>query len=128
VEEITLENPLAISLAVSGIGILMLFVTLAVLYLLIYLMTALIKDRAEPGAWAEDNGLPDSAGSGAGAAARSKRAKHLAAAAAVALARAELDLAAGASQARGQATRASAWRALHHQRRLGRNHRARRLR
>jgi len=47
-----MDNPVNISLVVSGIGMLMLFLALAFLYGLMYLMTALVKDR--PGVEAEE--------------------------------------------------------------------------
>ena len=40
-----MDNPLTLALTVSGIGLLILFAALAVLYGLMYAMTALIKDR-----------------------------------------------------------------------------------
>ena len=40
-----MDNPITISLVVSGVGMLILFLALAFLYGLIMLMTALIKDR-----------------------------------------------------------------------------------
>lgn len=42
-----MDNPIVISLLVSGIGMLMLFLALALLYGLMYLMTALVKDRPD---------------------------------------------------------------------------------
>jgi Na+-transporting methylmalonyl-CoA/oxaloacetate decarboxylase gamma subunit len=42
-----MDNPLTIALAVSGVGLLILFAALAFLYVLIYAMTALIKDRPD---------------------------------------------------------------------------------
>ncbi len=40
-----MDHPLTLALTVSGIGLLILFAALAVLYGLMYAMTALIKDR-----------------------------------------------------------------------------------
>jgi len=40
-----MDSPLTLALAVSGIGLLVLFAALAFLYVLMYAMTALIKDR-----------------------------------------------------------------------------------
>ena len=40
-----MDNPITISLVVSGVGMLILFLALAFLYGLMMLMTALIKDR-----------------------------------------------------------------------------------
>jgi Na+-transporting methylmalonyl-CoA/oxaloacetate decarboxylase gamma subunit len=48
-----MDNLLAIALAVSGVGLLILFAALAFLYGLIYAMTALIKDP--PGAQQEES-------------------------------------------------------------------------
>ncbi|MBE9472649.1 MAG: hypothetical protein IMY75_11145, partial [Chloroflexi bacterium] len=44
-----MDNPVTISLVVSGVGMLMLFLALTLLCGLMYLMTALIKDRPEAG-------------------------------------------------------------------------------
>jgi Na+-transporting methylmalonyl-CoA/oxaloacetate decarboxylase gamma subunit len=118
------EDPLVITLAVSGIGILMLFLTLVVLYVLIYLMTALIKDQPGPATPAEESQETDTGATATGAATREQQAKHLAAATAVTLARAELDLLPGSIESRGRAARVSGWRALHHQRRMDRSQRA----
>ena len=40
-----MDSPLTLALTVSGIGLLVLFAALAFLYVLMYAMTALIKDR-----------------------------------------------------------------------------------
>ncbi len=42
-----MDSPLTIALAVSGVGLLILFAALAFLYGLMYTMTALIKDRPD---------------------------------------------------------------------------------
>jgi Na+-transporting methylmalonyl-CoA/oxaloacetate decarboxylase gamma subunit len=101
-----MQDPLQISLIVTGIGMVALFFALSVLYFLMYIMTAVLRDRKSiaPGATAAD-GLQDDHDS----------AKLAAAAIAVALARAEIELIATAPAALG---RRSSWRTLHHQRQL----------
>ena len=42
-----MDDPVVVSLVVSGIGMLVLFLALAFLYGLMYLMTTFIKDRPE---------------------------------------------------------------------------------
>ena len=90
-----MDNPIIISLVVSGIGMLMLFLSLALLCGLMYLMTAFIKDQPTH---------------------QPTHQLQRVAAIAVALARAEQ------GQSPVDATEAkettSAWRALHHQRQL----------
>ena len=73
-----MDNPITISLVVSGVGMLILFLMLAFLYGLIMLMTALIKDRPTNQPTSQQTNQPTN---------------HLrrAAVIAVALARAELD-------------------------------------
>ena len=73
-----MDNPITISLVVSGVGMLILFLALAFLYGLIMLMTALIKDRPTNQPTSQQTNPPTN---------------HLrqAAVIAVALARAELD-------------------------------------
>jgi Na+-transporting methylmalonyl-CoA/oxaloacetate decarboxylase gamma subunit len=78
-----MDNLLAIALAVSGVGLLILFAALTFLYGLIYAMTALIKDR--PGAQREESVPTVKTDEGMARAARR------AAVIAVALARAELE-------------------------------------
>jgi Na+-transporting methylmalonyl-CoA/oxaloacetate decarboxylase gamma subunit len=94
-----MNDPIVIALVVSGIGMLTLFLALAFLYGLMYLMTALIQDRPQE----------QEAGSR----------KWRAAAIAVALACAEQDLSPAGALETESAT--SAWRALHHQRQLALN-------
>ncbi len=112
-----MDNPVTISLVVSGVGMLMLFLALALLYGLMYLMTALIKDRPEAG------GKRQKAGSG----------KRRAAVIAVALARAEQERVIPPSvppiggEERGGG-KVSAWRTLHQQRQLTLNLRTRKVR
>ncbi len=77
-----MDHPLTLALTVSGIGLLILFAALAVLYGLMYTMTALIKDRPsveqeEPAPAAETESVSPAA--------------RRAAVIAVALARAELE-------------------------------------
>ena len=112
-----MNNPLRISLVVTGIGMLALFLALFVLYCLMYLMTTVLRDRpsrvTSPAETEEelvdhDNG------------------QLVAAAIAIALARAELELTGARTATPGVG--ASAWRALHHQRqlssRIGKDHEA----
>ncbi len=107
-----MDSPIIISLVVSGIGMLTLFLALTLLCGLMYLMTALIQDRPGAGTGEQE------AGSG----------KQQAAVIAVALARAERELSTiGAPGAPGEET-VSAWRALHHQRKLTLNMPTRRAR
>jgi len=78
-----MDSPLTLALTISGIGLLVLFAALAFLYVLMYAMTALIKDR--PSVKQEESAPtvePDE---------RTARATRRAAVIAVALARAELE-------------------------------------
>jgi len=109
-----MDDPLATSLAVTGIGMVILFLALGLLGGLMYLMTALIKDR--PAAEVEER-----RGEGANERARMRR---RAAAIAVALARAELEL--GATVAAEAQPAMSAWHAFHHERQLTLHRRTRR--
>jgi hypothetical protein len=104
-----MDNPIVISLVVSGIGMLMLFVALTILYGLMYLMTWLAADRAPV---VEDGGVGVE--------------EWRAAVIAVALARAELEQSVVGTAETGEAV--SAWRTLHHQRQLARNVPGRRVR
>jgi Na+-transporting methylmalonyl-CoA/oxaloacetate decarboxylase gamma subunit len=116
-----MDDPLTISLVVSGIGMLMLFLALALLYGLMVLMTRMtatrgrIKERPEA-----ETGEQGSRGAGS----RKQEARdgrRRAAVIGVALARAEQQLSeAGAPGAEEAASswRVSPWRALHHQRQL----------
>lgn len=111
-----MDNPIVISLAVSGIGMLMLFVALTLLYGLMYLMTALLKDQPTNKPTNQLTAQPTNQLTN----------KLQVAVIAVALARAEQDLDnVGAVEAQETA---SAWRALHHQRQLTRNLPTRRTR
>jgi Na+-transporting methylmalonyl-CoA/oxaloacetate decarboxylase gamma subunit len=126
-----MDSPLLISLVVTSIGMLMLFLALAVLYGLMVLMTrvtdvrGLIKERPEA-----ETGEQGSKGAGS----RKQEArdgKRRAAVIGVALARAEQQLsevgAPGAEEA-ASSWRVSPWRALHHQRQLTVSRRTRRTR
>ncbi len=110
-----MDSLLTLALAVSGIGLLLLFAALAFLYGLIYVMTALIKDR--PNAQREEPMPIMETGEGV------MRAAHRAAMIAVALARAELE----SKPAGPPATEIgdSPWRQYHHQRLLNLNRRTR---
>jgi Na+-transporting methylmalonyl-CoA/oxaloacetate decarboxylase gamma subunit len=112
-----MENSLVISLAVTGIGMLALFLALALLYGMMYGMTALIRERPKAG-----DGERESMGGGERKAAEEDGAmQRRAAAIAVALARAECELCAtglpGAEDSAGPRA-PSAWWALHHSRQL----------
>lgn len=110
-----MDNPLNISLTVAGIGMLMLFLALIFLYGLIYLMTALIKERPV----AEKKvGMVEGKSEGQEVE-EHKALQRRAAVIAVALARAELDL--SPLDAPRTEPAASAWWALYHQRQLGPN-------
>jgi len=112
-----MDDPLTISLVVTGIGMLMLFLALALLYGLMVLMTrmtdvrGLIKEQPEA-----ETGEQGSRG-----AREQELVKWRAAVIGVALARAEQQLsevsALGAEEA-ASSWRVSPWRALHHQRQL----------
>jgi Na+-transporting methylmalonyl-CoA/oxaloacetate decarboxylase gamma subunit len=109
-----MQDPLTTSLVVTGIGMLALFLALALLCGLMYLMTALIKDRPPATASEEKEKQP-----------RPEDALR-AALIAVALARAEVEMRAASAPPAHKAT--SAWRTLHHQRQLTRNPAPRRTR
>jgi Na+-transporting methylmalonyl-CoA/oxaloacetate decarboxylase gamma subunit len=115
-----MQDPLTISLFISGVGMLMLFVALGFLYGLMYLLTEYIKDRPEPQA-DDQPAMAERPVSESG--------RRTAAVIAVALARAEqaqrsLD-ALEPSRAGGPA---SLWWMSHHQRQLTQNRPARRSR
>jgi Na+-transporting methylmalonyl-CoA/oxaloacetate decarboxylase gamma subunit len=136
-----MDSPLAISLFVTGVGMLTLFLALALLYGLMYLMTALIRERLEEqgsrGAEGQGSGGAEEQGSrgaeeqGSRGAEEQRAMKRRVAVVAVALARAERERnAAGAPEGETAASpwRVSAWRALHHQRQLTRGMRTRGVR
>ena len=114
-----MDNPIIISLVVSGIGMLMLFLALVFLYGLMYLMTTLIKDRPEAGAGERDKvgvweAPPNRVGTEEQGAMRRR-----AAVIAVALARAEQEqVIPPAVPPMGGEGAVNCWRALHHQRQL----------
>ncbi|MEE9617936.1 MAG: hypothetical protein V3T90_13160 [Anaerolineae bacterium] len=133
-----MDSPVTISLVVSGIGMLMLFLALTLLCGLMYLMTALIKDRPEAGIGGQGSRGAGEQGSRGAGEQRSKGAeeqeagsrKRQAAVIGVALARAEQELSPiDALRVEGAEDGVSAWRMLHHQRQLTLNNiRARRVR
>ena len=102
-----MQDPLRISLIVTGIGMAALFLALFVLYCLMYLMTALLRDQPPkttvPTETDESQAGLDTA-------------RLTAAAIAVALARAETDLI--ETLASTPSSKHSHWRALHRQRQL----------
>ena len=110
-----MDNLLTVALAVSGIGLLILFAALAFLYGLMYAMTALIKDR--PSAqW--DKPVPI-----VGTDERTARGARRAALIAVALARAELESRSVSSLPTETGSRA--WGQYHRRRLLSLNRRTR---
>lgn len=117
-----MENLFAHSLVVSGLGMLLLFFALAILYALMYLMTKVLKDPASAPVRAEEEepGVPGG-----------DDAMCRAAAIAVALARAGQGVrpagvpVTGESQGTGSV---SPWWAFHHDRQLTRNPITRRTR
>ena len=112
-----MENSLVVSLAVTGIGMLALFLALALLYGMMYGMTALIRERPKSG----DGERASMGGGNKEAAEEDGVMQRRAAAIAVALARAECELCAtGLPGAEDSASpRApSPWWALHHSRQL----------
>ncbi|MBL7063596.1 MAG: hypothetical protein ISS49_05225 [Anaerolineae bacterium] len=123
-----MDNPIVISLVVSGIGMLMLFLALVFLYGLMYLMTALIKDR--PGV--EEKGSMGEGVCGSMGADKQRAMRWRAAVIGVALARVEQERVVppsvpsiGGEEGGGGVV--SAWRVLHHQRQLTLNLRTRRV-
>lgn len=106
-----MQDPLSTSLVVTGVGMLALFVALALLYGLMYLMTAFIKDPPVA-TLAPDEDAPPAPGIALQVAVI-----------AVALARAEQELLAASAPPVDETP--SAWRALHHQRQLTHNPRPR---
>ena len=128
-----MDNPLTISLVVTGIGMLMLFLALAVLYGLMVLMTRMTDIRGLIKEWPEaETGEQGSKGAGSrrqearGRRQEARDGKRRAAVIGVALACVEQELstagAPGAEEAasswRVSSWRVSPWRALHHQRQL----------
>jgi ABC-type lipoprotein release transport system permease subunit len=124
-----MDNPLVISLFVTGIGMLMLFLALALLYGLMVLMTRMTDMRGITSIRAQTRERPDAEAEEQETGSRKQEAsiaKQRAAAVAAALARAERELSTvGVPRAEREV---SAWRALHHQRQLTLNLPARRAR
>ena len=110
-----MDNPVTISLVVSGIGMLMLFVALTILYGLMYLMTWATTDRTP----AAEQPEPSVQVAFEGAGVDERQVMQRAAVIAVALARAEQEQSVVGVVEAGEAV--SAWRALHHQRQLVRH-------
>jgi Na+-transporting methylmalonyl-CoA/oxaloacetate decarboxylase gamma subunit len=111
-----MDNPIIISLVVSGIGMLMLFLALTLLYGLMYLMTWMTNERPPVTDQSEVTEKVEE-----------QDARHRmqrAAAVAVALARAEQDTSHIHTTKTKETT--SAWRAFHHQRQMAHNTPARR--
>ena len=112
-----MENSLVVSLTVTGIGMLALFLALVLLYGMMYGMTALIRERPKAG-----DGERASMGGGKKEAAEEDGAmQRRAAAIAVALARAECELCATGLPGAEDSARPRApspWWALHHSRQL----------
>jgi len=105
-----MDDPVVISLVVSGIGMLVLFLALTFLYGLMYLMTAFIRDRPEPEMGKQGR---ERAGSGAQMPGGERR---RVAVIGVAMARAELEMS-GIESPDAKAA-SSGWRALHRRRQL----------
>jgi Na+-transporting methylmalonyl-CoA/oxaloacetate decarboxylase gamma subunit len=116
VEEAVVDNELVTALAVSGIGMLVLFLALTFLYVLMFLMTAFIKDP--PKVTTEAQRCQDTTGQ----IGRLRRAAVIA----VALARYEHELRADGTPRVTQT--ASVWQMLHRHRQLMLNLRTRRVR
>jgi len=107
-----MQDPVVVSLIVSGLGLALLFLALALLYGLMHLMTKLLEDRPVAPAPPLEAGDRDSIG---------QEEKLRAAAIAVALACAGRESRPVATPAADEVTgpgRASLWWALHHQRQL----------
>ncbi len=107
-----MTNPLVAALIVSGIGMLMLFVAMGLLYGLMYGMTALIKDERP----SSTKHRGDHEGSPLHTRSSSPRETQMAAAIAVALARAEREMSTADAPVPNETS--SAWWKLHHQRQL----------
>jgi Na+-transporting methylmalonyl-CoA/oxaloacetate decarboxylase gamma subunit len=115
-----MDDPLTISLFVTGVGMLMLFVALGFLYGLMYLLTEYVTDRPKP---------PAKEQPAAGDRSISERGRWTAAVIAVALARAEqAQSSSSTAEPSGVGGSASLWWMAHHQRQLTQNRPARRSR
>jgi len=125
-----MDSPLVVSLVVTGIGMLMLFLALAFLCGLMYLMTAVIRDRPKGGTGeyggveGGEYGSVEGGERGSVGVEEQRAMRRRAAVIGVALARAEQELSTIGAPETGAAV--SAWRALHHHRQLTLNLRARR--
>lgn len=115
-----MQDPLTISLFITGVGMLMLFVALGFLYGLMYLLTEYVTDRPE--AQAEDQPA-------AGERPISESGRRTAAVIAAALARAEqAQSSPDAPEPSAGGGPASLWWMAHHQRQLTQNRPTRRSR
>jgi Na+-transporting methylmalonyl-CoA/oxaloacetate decarboxylase gamma subunit len=115
-----MQDPLTISLFVSGVGMLMLFVALGFLYLLMYLLTEYVTDRPETQAGDQP---------AAGQRPITEQGRRTAAVIAVALARAEQTrISTDAPEPLGEGGPTSLWWIAHHQRQLTQSRPARRSR
>ena len=124
-----MDNPLGISLVVTGIGMLMLFLALAVLYGLMHAMTRATSVRASIRGRPEAEGQAGVEAGEVGSAGEwgeEEAMRRKAAVVAVALARAEGDL--GQVGVPGAEGPTSGWRAFYHQRQLSLHLPARRMR
>jgi Na+-transporting methylmalonyl-CoA/oxaloacetate decarboxylase gamma subunit len=112
-----MDDPVVVSLVVSGVGMLMLFLALAFLYGLMYLMTTFIKDRPELDVGKQGReragGMKQDAGGGAQVPGEEEQ---RVAVIGVALARAELEMS-GVGTPDVKAT-SRGWQALHRRRQL----------
>jgi Na+-transporting methylmalonyl-CoA/oxaloacetate decarboxylase gamma subunit len=112
-----MDDPVVVSLWVSGIGMLVLFLALAFLYGLMSLMTRFIKDRPEPDVRKQESEEARSRNQEAGGEAQKPGGeKWRMAVIGVALARAELEM--SGIDVSGEKATSRGWRTLHHQRQL----------
>ena len=116
-----MDDPVVVSLVVSGVGMLVLFLALAFLYGLMYLMTAFIQDRSEPETQKQDTagGEREARGERQKVGGREQEVgseKRRMAVIGVALARAELEM--NSIDASDVKVTPSGWRALHQRRQL----------
>lgn len=119
-----MEEPLVTALFITVVGMTLLFLSLVLFYGLLTLMTAVLKDRKQ-----EQDGQGEYQGKKEAAQDGSDGVALQVAALAVALARAEVEQETGlAVDEHGADGAASSWWALHHQRRLAREPKARRTR
>lgn len=111
-----MENAFVVSLVVSGLGMVLLFTALAILYGLMYLMTKVLRDPSA---------IPVQAGSEEHRVSGGTESAHCAAVLAVALARARQEsspvgvpVAGEGGETEARRLEVSAWWALHHERQL----------